>query len=75
MQLSKIIVQSGRFIGSLLAPLLKTGLSLMKNVLKSLTNRVLILLGLTAAVSAVDTGRYHESSQISWKIRFTDESC
>ena len=65
MQLSKIIVQSGRFIGSLLAPLLKTGLSLMKNVLKSLTNRVLILLGLTAAVSAVDTGRYHESSQIS----------
>ena len=65
MQLSKIIVQSGRFIGSLLAPLLKTGLSLMKNVLKSLTNRVLILLGLTAAVSAVGTGRYHESSQIS----------
>ena len=34
-QISKII-QSGRFLGRLLGPLLKTGLSLIKNVIKPL---------------------------------------
>ena len=34
-QISKII-QSGRFLGRLLGPLLKTGLSLIKNVIKRL---------------------------------------
>ena len=48
------ISQSGGFLGRLLGPLLKTGLLLMKNVLKPLAKRVLIPLGLTAAVSAAD---------------------
>ena len=50
-QLSKI-VQVGRFIGRLLGTLLKTGLSLIGNVLKALAESVLIPLGLTAAESA-----------------------
>ena len=52
-QLSKMI-QSGGFLGRLLGPLLKTGLPLIKNVIKSLAKSVLILLGLIAAASAAD---------------------
>ena len=48
------IGQSGGFLGWLLGPLLKTGLSLMKNVLKILAKRILIPLGLTAVASAID---------------------
>ena len=47
-QLSKMI-QSGRFIGRRLGPLLKNGLPLIKNVIKVLAKSVLIPLGLTAA--------------------------
>ena len=54
-QLSKMI-QSGGFLGKLLGPLLKTGLPLMKSVIKPLAKSVLIPLGLTAAASAVDAG-------------------
>ena len=50
-QVSKII-QSGGFLGRLLGPLLKTGLALIKNVIKPLAKSVLILLRLTATVSA-----------------------
>ena len=46
--------QSSAFSGRLLGPLLKTGLPLMKNVLKPLAKSVLILLGLTAARSGID---------------------
>ena len=46
-QISKII-QSGGFLGRLLGPLLKTGLPLIKNVIKPLDKSVLIPLGLTA---------------------------
>ena len=46
--------QSGRFLGRVWQPLLKTGLTLMKNVLKPLVNSVLIPLGLTLSVSATD---------------------
>ena len=42
------IGQSLGFFGRLLGPLLKTGLSLMGNILKPLAERVLIPLGLTA---------------------------
>ena len=49
-QLSKII-QSGGFLGRLLGPLLKTGLPLLKSVIKPLG-----LLGLTAASSAIYAG-------------------
>ena len=49
-QISKIS-QSGGFLGKLLGPLLKTGLPLLKSVIKPLG-----LLGLTAASSAIDAG-------------------
>ena len=50
------MIQSGGFLGRLLGPLLKTGLPLMKNVIKPLAKSVLIPLGLTAAASAADAG-------------------
>ena len=52
-QLSKMI-QSQRFLGRLLGPLLKTGIPLIKNVITPLAKRVLIPLGLTAAASAAE---------------------
>ena len=52
-QLHKI-GQSGGFLGRLLGPLLKTGLPLIRNVLKSLAKSTLISLGLTAAASTTD---------------------
>ena len=54
-QLSKMI-QSGRFPGKLLGPLLRTGLPLMKSVIKPLAKSVLVPLGLTGAASAADAG-------------------
>ena len=52
-QLSKMI-QSEGFLGRLLGLLLRTVLSLMKNVIKPLVKGVLVPLGLTAAASAAD---------------------
>ena len=49
-QISRI-VQSGGFLGKILRPLLKTGLPLLKPVIKPLG-----LLGLTATSSAIDAG-------------------
>ena len=54
-QLSKMI-QSGGFVSRLLGPLLKTGLTLRKNVIKPLAKSVLIHLGLSAAASAANAG-------------------
>ena len=54
-QLSKMMQLRG-FLGRLLGPLLKTGLPLIKNVIKPLAKSVLIPLGLTAAASAADAG-------------------
>ena len=48
------MIQSGGFLGKLLGPLLRTGLSLMKSVIKPLAKSVLVSLRLTAAVSAAD---------------------
>ena len=48
------IGQSGWFLGRLLRPLLKTGLTFIGNVLKPLSKRVLILWGLTTATRATD---------------------
>ena len=53
--------QSGGFLGRLLGPLLKTGLPLMKNVIRPLAKSVLIQLGLTAAASAADGGIHKRS--------------
>ena len=52
------IIQSGVFLGRLLGPLLKTGLPLMKNVIKPLAKSVLIPLELIAVASAADAGIY-----------------
>ena len=54
-QLSKMI-QLGGFPGTLLGPLQKTGLPIIKNVIQPLAKSVLIPLGLTAAASAADAG-------------------
>ena len=54
-QINKII-QSGGFLGRLLGPLLKTGLPLIKNLIKPLAKSVLIPLGLTATASTADAG-------------------
>ena len=51
-QTSKMI----QFLGRLLAPLLKTGLPLTKNVIKPLAKGVLIPLGLTVRASAANAG-------------------
>ena len=54
-QINKII-QSEGLLGKLLGPLLKTGLPLIKKVIKSLAKSVSIPLGLTAAASPADVG-------------------
>ena len=64
-QISKII-QSGGFLGEILGPLLKTGLPLVKSVIKPLG-----LFGLTAASSAIDAGvqkKIHDSGKATLMI-------
>ena len=67
-QISKMI-QSGGFLGRLLGPLLKTGLPLIKNVIKPLAKSVLIPLGLTAAAAAADAGIHKKNIRI-WSSSF-----
>ena len=62
-QLSKMI-QSGGLLGKLLGPLLKTGLPLIKSVIKPLAKSVLVPLGLTAAASAADAGIHKKNLRI-----------
>ena len=50
------MIQGGGFLGRVLGPLLKTGLPLIKSVVKPLAKSVLIPLGLAAATSAADAG-------------------
>ena len=59
-QLPKMI-HSGGFLGRLLGPLPRTGLPLMKGVIKPLAKSVLVLLGLTATASAADA-QIHKKS-------------
>ena len=56
-QISKI----GGFLGRLLGPLLRTGLPLIRNVIKPLAKSILISLQLTTAASAADAG-IHKTS-------------
>ena len=58
------MIQSRGFLGRLLGSLLKTGLPLIKNVIKPLAKSVLIPLGLTAAASAADARIYKKSLRI-----------
>ena len=62
-QFSKMI-QSGKFLGRILVPLLTTGLPLMKSVIKPLANSVLVPLGLAAATSAADAGIHKKNLRI-----------
>ena len=62
-QISKII-QSGGFLGKLLGPLLKTGLPLIKNVIKPLAKSILIPLGLTAAASAAGVLEHNKKNLV-----------
>ena len=55
---SSKMIQSWRFLGRFRGPLLKTGLPLIKHVVKPLAKSVLIPLGITAA------------DQISWRFWF-----
>ena len=50
------MIQLGWFLSRLIGPLLKTGLPLIKNVIKPLAKSVLIPLGITAAASPADAG-------------------
>ena len=58
--LSKMI-QSGGFLIRILGPLLKTGLSLINNVITPLAKSVLMPLGLTAAASVADAEIHKKS--------------
>ena len=53
------MIQSGGFLGRLYGPLLKTGLLLIKNVIKPLDKSASIPLGLTAAAFVADA-RIHK---------------
>ena len=72
--------QSGRFLVRLLGPLLKGGLSLIGNVLKSLAKSVLIPLGLAATASATDVAihkkmfRSGNTTLVSWNEEMNDIS-
>ena len=55
------MIQSGGFLSRLLRPLLKTGLPLMKSVIKPLARSFLLPLGLTAPALAVDAGIHKKS--------------
>ena len=57
--------RSGRFLGTILGPLLKAWFPLMKNALKPLSKNVLIPLGLTAAAAA--TAIHNKNDWILYK--------
>ena len=62
-KLSKMI-QSGGFLGRLIGPLLKTGLLLIRNVIKPLAKSALTPLDLTAAASTADAGIHKKNIRI-----------
>ena len=65
------IIKSGGFFGKLVGQLLKTGLPLIKNVIKPVAKSVLIPLGLTAATSAADAG-IQKKNTCFWNNNFSD---
>ena len=54
------MIQSGGSLSRLLGPLLKTGLPLVKNVIKPLAKSDLIPLRLTAGASGADAGIHNK---------------
>ena len=61
------MIQLGEFLGRLLGPLLKTGLPLLKSVIKPLD-----MLGLTSAASATDTAINKKNVRIRRKSHNTN---
>ena len=59
------MIPSGGFLGRLLGPSIKTGLPLIKNIIKQLAKSVLIPLALTAAAVAADA-RIHKKNLRIW---------
>ena len=55
------MVQSGGFLSTLLGPIPKTRLPLIKNVIKLSANSALIPIGSSAAASAADAGIHKKS--------------
>ena len=72
-QLAKMI-QSGGFLSRLLGTLLKTGLPLIKNVIKPIAKSVLIPLGLTAAASAAGAGIHKKRGFLGMLLGFLGAS-
>ena len=69
------MVQLGGVLGRLFGQLLKTDLSLIRNVLKPLAKRVLLPLRLTAAASAKDTAIQKNSFWVGYAcIGLSNES-
>ena len=60
--------QSGGLLGRPLGPLIKTGLPLMKNVLRPLAKSVLIPLGFTAGASATDAAIHKKNVWIRFSF-------
>ena len=58
------MMKLGGFLGRLLGPLLRTGILLIKSVIKPLAKSVLVPLGLTAAASAADVGIHKKNLSI-----------
>ena len=56
-----LVIPTMKIMNRLLGPLLKTGLHLIGNVLKSLAKSVLIPLGLIAAAAATDAAIYKKN--------------
>ena len=59
------MIQSGGFFDRIFGPLLKTGLSLMKNLIKPLAKRILFPLGVIVAGSAAAGAGIHKKILVS----------
>ena len=68
----QLIRKSGEILGRLVGPLLKTGLSLIENIVKPLAESVLIPLGLKASASATDAA-IHKKIYITTLIISNEE--
>ena len=68
----QLIRKSGEILGRLVGPLLKTGLSLIENIVKPLAESVLIPLGLKASASATDAA-IHKKMYITTLIISNEE--
>ena len=59
------MIQSGGFLDRIFGPLLKTGLSLMKNLIKPLAKSILFPLGVIAAAASAAGAGIHKKILVS----------